>query len=157
MLFGLIDDLNARTRFSGLPLTPGDNAHGVLQTCGWLTGFPMRAGFGRGRPEHDPWRFDATRLVDDGEADCALWISAYRAAMPAWQRTIPQIVLSTAPADQHVAIQVGRPALDHDAVEHDMASGMIVARAAGHASALPSVADVITRIAAALPHAGLPC
>jgi formylmethanofuran dehydrogenase subunit B len=118
MLFGLIDDLNARTRFTGLPLPAGDNAQGVLQACGWLTGFPMRAGFGRHDPEHDPWRFDATRLVDDGEADCALWISAYRTAAPAWKRTIPQIVLSAAPADQHVAIQVGRPVLDHDAVEH---------------------------------------
>lgn len=157
MLFGLINELNAGTRFSGLPLAPGDNAHGVLQTCGWLTGFPMRAGFGRRYPEHDPWRFDATRLVDDGEADCALWISAYQTAAPAWQRTIPQIVLSAAPANQHVAIQVGRPALDHDAVEHDMASGMIVARAARQPGALPSVADVIARIDAALPHAGLPC
>jgi formylmethanofuran dehydrogenase subunit B len=158
MLFGLIDDLNAGTRFSGLPLAPDDNAHGVLQTCGWLTGFPMRTGFGRRHPEHDPWRFDATRLVDDGEADCALWISAYRAAAPAWHRTIPQIVLSTEPAaDQHVTIQVGRPALDHDAVEHDARSGMIVARVARQASALPCVADVITSIAAALPHPGFPC
>ena len=158
MLFGLIDDLNAGTRFSGLPLAPADNAHGILQTCGWLTGFPMPTGFGRGRPEHDPWRFDATRLVDDGEADCALWISAYRAAGPAWHRTIPQIVLSTEPApDQHVTIQVGRPVLDHDAVEHDAISGMIVARAARHANGMPSVADVITSIAAALPQAGTPC
>ena len=64
----------------GLPLAPGDNAHGVLQACGWMTGFPLRTGFGRGYPEHDPWRFDARRLVDAGEADCALWISAYRAS-----------------------------------------------------------------------------
>jgi formylmethanofuran dehydrogenase subunit B len=158
MLFGLLDDLNAKTRFSGLPLPAGDNAHGVLQACGWLTGFPMRTGFGRHDAEHDPWRFDATRLVDDGEADCALWISAYRTAPPAWQRAIPQIVLSAQPeGDQHVAIQVGRPARDHDAVEHDAASGLIVARSAAHASDLPSVADVIARIAAALPEAGVPC
>jgi formylmethanofuran dehydrogenase subunit B len=158
MLFGLLDDLNAKTRFSGLPLPAGDNAHGVLQACGWLTGFPMRTGFGRHDAEHDPWQFDATRLVDDGEADCALWISAYRAAAPAWHRTIPQILLSAAPvADQHVTIQVGRPALDHDAAEHDMASGLIVARTAAHPSDLPSVADVIARIAAALPPVDLPC
>ena len=158
MLFGLIDDLNAKTRFSGLPLPAGDNAQGVLQACGWLTGFPMRTGFGRHDPEHDPWRFDASRLVDDGEADCALWISAYREAAPGWHRAIPQIVLSAAPiAGQHVAIQVGGPALDHDAVEHDMASGLLVTRAAQQRSDLPSVADVIARIAAALPQAGAPC
>ena len=80
------NDLNAPTRFSGLPLAPADNAMGVLQTCGWMTGFPMRTGFGRGFPEHDPWLFDGQRLVDSGEADCVLWISAYRAAAPAMAR-----------------------------------------------------------------------
>ena len=59
MLFGLIDDLNAGDALQRLwPLAPGDNAHGVLQACGWMTGFPLRTGFGRGYPEHDPWRFD---------------------------------------------------------------------------------------------------
>ena len=65
MLCGLVDDLNARTRFSGLAVPPPDNAAGVLQVCGWMTGLPMRTGFGRGRPEHDPWRFDAARLVGE--------------------------------------------------------------------------------------------
>src|SRR5262249_23282570 len=44
MLCGLVADLNATTRFSGLPLAPGDNAVGVLQVCGWITGFPPRTG-----------------------------------------------------------------------------------------------------------------
>ena len=48
MLCGLVQDLNAQTRFTGLPLAAGDNALGVLQACGWMTGFPMRTGFGRG-------------------------------------------------------------------------------------------------------------
>ncbi|MDR3406930.1 MAG: amidohydrolase family protein, partial [Methylovirgula sp.] len=59
---------------------PAQNAVGVLQTSGWMTGFPIRTGFGRGYPEHDTWRFDANRLVDAGEADAALWISAYGAS-----------------------------------------------------------------------------
>jgi formylmethanofuran dehydrogenase subunit B len=160
MLFGLIDDLNAATRFTGLPLGSGDNARGVLQACGWMTGFPMRTGFGRGYPEHDPWRFDAKRLIDEGEAGCALWISAYRTATPDWHEKIPVIALAAAEPDpdQHVYIQVGRPALDHDTVEHDGITGTLVARAASQPSALPSVAGVIGRIAAALPQAGpWPC
>ena len=48
MLCGLVWDLNAKTRFTGLPLAPGDNAAGVLQVCGGMTGFPMRTGFGSG-------------------------------------------------------------------------------------------------------------
>jgi formylmethanofuran dehydrogenase subunit B len=160
MLFGLISDLNASTRFTGLPLAAPDNALGVLQACGWMTGFPMRTGFGRGYPEHDAWQFGATRLVDDGEADCALWISAYRAAAPGWSGDVPLISLTAGPEQprSRVHIQVGRPALDHDTVEHDALSGMIVARAATHASNLPSVADIVARIAAALPNPGpWPC
>jgi formylmethanofuran dehydrogenase subunit B len=158
MLFGLIDDLNARTRFTGLPLAPGDNARGVLQACGWMTGFPPRTGFGRGYPEHNPWQFDATRLIEDGEADCAVWISAYRSAVPSWRRNLPVVALAAKTQPGHVYIQVGRPALDHDSVEYDATSGMMVARAATHASALPSVADVIAQIAAAMPNPGpWPC
>ena len=62
VLCALVDDLNATTRFTGLPLLQADNASGVLQVCGWTMGLPMRTGFGRGRPGHDPWRFDAARL-----------------------------------------------------------------------------------------------
>ena len=94
MLFGLVDDLNAGTRFTGLPLASNDNAVGVLQTCGWTTGLPLRTGFGRRYPEHDPWRFDATRLIQSGEADCALWISTYGAAEPTWRASVPTITLA---------------------------------------------------------------
>jgi formylmethanofuran dehydrogenase subunit B len=159
MLFGLIKDLNAKTRFTGLPLAAGDNAAGVQQTCGWMTGFPVRTGFGCGYPEHDPWRFDARRLAESREADCALWVSAYQATAPNWKAAIPTIALSagTAPSSAQVHIQVGRPALDHDTVEHDAVTGVLVARAATQKSALPSVADAIARIAAALPPGPWPC
>src|SRR5690606_33253335 len=72
MLCGLVKDLNAGTRFSGFPLPAAGNGAGVAQASGWLTGFPMRTAFGRGMPEHDPWRLDADRLVADEEADAAL-------------------------------------------------------------------------------------
>jgi formylmethanofuran dehydrogenase subunit B len=159
MLFGLLKDLNATTRFTGLPLSSGDNAAGVQQACGWMTGFPVRTGFGRGYPEHDMWRFDARRLAESREADCALWVSAYQPSAPNWKTAIPIIALSAgaAPSRAQVHIQVGRPALDHDTVEHDAVSGMLVARAATQKSALPSVADAIARIAAALPPGPWPC
>jgi formylmethanofuran dehydrogenase subunit B len=157
MLFGLLDDLNAGTRFTGLPLAPGDNAVGVLQTCGWMTGFPPRTGFARGYPEHDPWRFDAKRLIQNGEADCALWISAYGAAEPAWRPSVPTIALAgELTSFSAVYIQVGRPALDHACVEHDAVTGTLVARSASRPSNLPTAADVIARIATALPGAW-PC
>jgi formylmethanofuran dehydrogenase subunit B len=162
MLCGLIADLNAETRFTGFNLAPTDNALGVLQACGWMTGFPMRTGFGRGYPEHDPWRFDATRLVESGEVDGALWISAYRAMAPQWKRQVPMIALA-APGTRfrqppRVHIDVGRPGTDHDAVEHCPATGTLIAVSASRPSERPSVADAIAQIVAALPATGAwPC
>ena len=154
MLCGLVRDLNVATRFSGLPLAPADNAAGVQQASGWLTGFPLRTGFCRGYAEHDPWRFDAVRLVESGEADCAMWISAYRATAPAWTRTVPLIALTPAAGlsrDADVAFAVGRPGIDHDSVAHSPATATLTALSAEAPAGVISVAAAIDRIAAALP------
>jgi formylmethanofuran dehydrogenase subunit B len=154
MLCGIVKDLNAATRFSGLPLAAGDNAVGVMQACGWLSGFPMRTGFGRGIAEHDPWRFDAARLVAAGETDCVLWISAYRAAAPAWDRHVPLIALTGEAAFRHrprVHIAVGRPGQDHDSVEHSRLTGTLAAVGAPGGRQAVSVAGVLSDILNALP------
>jgi formylmethanofuran dehydrogenase subunit B len=161
MLCGIVNDLNATTRFSGLPLAPGDNAIGVMQVCGWMTGFPMRTGFGRIYPDHDPWRYRAARLVDSGEADCVLWISSYRAAVPQWHGDPP--IIAVAPADAkfprspRVHIAVGSPGRDYDAIEHCAIIGTLATLTATHPSEVPSVADAITSIAAHLSAEPLPC
>ena len=159
MLCGLVRDLNATTRFSGLPLAPADNAAAVLQASGWMTGLPPRTGFARGAGEHDPWRFDAVRLVDSGEADCAVWISAWSATTPAWKRDVPTVVLAHDDGlrdKAQVTIMVGRPGLDHDAVTYLAATGTLAPLLAAQKSAALSVADALDRIAAQLP-AGPPC
>jgi formylmethanofuran dehydrogenase subunit B len=160
MLCGLVKDLNANTRFSGLPLPPGDNASGVLQACGWMTGLPPRTGFGRGFPEHDPWRFDARRLVESGEADCVLWISAYRPAAPPWDRDLPTIALTADGAafrrHPRVHVTVGHPGIDHDAVEYLAATGTLAwVTAARHGDTI-RVADALAAITARLPEGGAP-
>jgi len=165
MLCGLIKDLNANTRFSGLPLPPGDNAAGVLEACGWTSGFPMRSSLRADADAaghdavhdavHDPWRFDASRLVDGGEADCVLWISAYRPAAPTWTRNVATIALTAPDArlrrPARVQIAVGRPGTDHDSIEHLAATGALGTIVAAAPSAAISVARVIADIAAALP------
>lgn len=160
MLCGLVKDLNATTRFSSLPLAPTDNAAAVQQVSGWMTGFPVRTGFARGYPEHDPWRFDAVRLVESGEADCALWISAYSPVAPPWKREVPIVALADGldcfeqpPA---VAISVGRPGSDHDSVEYLAATGTLASVAARARTNAISVADAINGIGAALPTSS-PC
>jgi formylmethanofuran dehydrogenase subunit B len=161
MLCGLVGDLNATTRFSGLPLPPANNALGVLQVCGWMMGFPPRTGLGRSRPDHDPWRYRAARLVDSGEADCVLWISAYRAKAPEWSGSPPTITLAPAdarfPKRPHVHIAVGAPGRDHDGVEHHAVLGTLTAVAATHRSEALSVADAIAAIAAHLADRPSPC
>ena len=162
MLCGLIKDLNAKTRFSGLPLPPGDNALGVLQVCGWLSSLPPRTGFARGFAEHDPWRFDARRLVETGEADCVVWISAYRPEAPPWTRDVPTIALirdgASFPRCPRVHITVGRPGIDHDAMEYLPAAGALAWKAATGTRTTISVSDALNQIAAALPTSvAVPC
>lgn len=155
MLCGLVGDLNATTRFSGLPLAPEDDAIGVLHVCGWMTGFPMRTSFGRGFSQHDPWLFDSQRLVTSGEVDCVVWISAYRSEAPPWRRRPPTIALTAqgtafdTPAQVH--INVGRPGIDHSGVQHLAATGTLSACAAARPTGTISVADAIARISAATP------
>jgi formylmethanofuran dehydrogenase subunit B len=158
MLCGLVDDLNVMTRFSGLPLAPADNAVGIMQTCAWMMGLPMRTGLGRGFPEHNPWLFDGRRLIASGETDCVLWISAYRAVTPAWREAPPTIALTGRDANFHlpprVHISVGRPGLDHAGVEHLPLIGALGSVEAKEPSDTISVAEAIARIAAMLPRAG---
>jgi formylmethanofuran dehydrogenase subunit B len=151
---GLVLDLNQKTRFTNLAFGPARNAVGVLQTSGWMTGFPIRTGFGRGYPEHDVWRFDANRLVDSGEADAALWISAYAAAAPSWRRKIPYVALAAPgaafPSPPKVQIEVGTPGEDHDAIEWSRGITTFGLTSAAAASDAPRVADVIGLIRAHL-------
>jgi len=163
MLCALVNDLNARTRFTGLPLWPADNAFGIVQACGWMTGFPVRTAFGRGYPEHDPWRFDAARLVQSGEADCLVYISASeRDVFALADSSLPLIALGGADTTvreyARVYLQVGRPALDHDAVTYCPAAGTLVHVKASQPSDAISTAGAIARITAELPDGGAwPC
>jgi formylmethanofuran dehydrogenase subunit B len=158
MLCGLVDDLNRSARFSGLPLPIPDHAEGALQVLTWMTGLPMRTGFGRGVAEHDEWRFDAKRLVESGEADCAIWISAFRPAAPDWSREIPTIALAASGTQflylPHVQIPVGRPGVDHDAVQQIAETGTLAAITAPGTRTAISVAVAIGHIASALASHG---
>ena len=68
MLLGHVADLNRKGRAAALFLPSSDSGWGATLASTWRTGFPLRTGFFRGYPEHDPWRFDAARMLADGEA-----------------------------------------------------------------------------------------
>jgi formylmethanofuran dehydrogenase subunit B len=161
MLCGLVADLNETARFSGLPLPPGDNANGVQQVCGWMTGFPVRTGTGRSRPDHDPWHYCAARMLESGEADCMLWISAYRATAPQWSGDAPAIILAPAGTKfakaPRIHIAVGAPGQDHDGVAYHAALGTFAAMTAVSPGEALSVAAAIDVIAAYLPAESASC
>jgi formylmethanofuran dehydrogenase subunit B len=150
---GLVRELNAKTRFTTLRRPGPDNANGVNEVSAWLTSHPVRVGFGRGFPEHDPWLFEAGRLVESGEVDVALWISTIRPTFPAWAGRIPMVAL-VGPGGERVAsdvlVEVGSPAVDHDAVLFNPRTGALAHVHAVEGSNRPTAAYVLREIEARL-------
>lgn len=164
MLCGVIDDLNAKTCFAGLPVPPAGNAAGLAQVGGWMTGFPLRLAFAKNDPEHDPWRFDAARMIDSGEADMAVWISAFAPEPPPWRRAVPTVAIVASGtkfrSPPEVEIGIGRPGVDHPSVVFDFALGALACKQvpATPSASAPSVAEILRRIDGALHDASpRPC
>jgi formylmethanofuran dehydrogenase subunit B len=111
MLHGLAADLNEVARFFCVSLEDPWQGRVVQSVAAWTTGQAPRVGFGRERPEHDPWRFDGARQTASGEADAALWLASLPAPRPDWTRAVPCVaVLGQASADDgEVVIAVDRP------------------------------------------------
>lgn len=150
----LIKDLNRSNRVVGLPLggSEGDfTSNGVLL---WQTGFPFRSSFATGTPVYDPHMNSAQRLLTSGEADARLWVSAYSPTRLPDKFSVPTIVLAPPGAvfdpEPDVYIPIGTPGVDH--AGHYTRTDKVVAlplrklREIG----LPSVADVVASIEAAL-------
>ncbi|MBL8495412.1 MAG: hypothetical protein JNM37_14330 [Rhodocyclaceae bacterium] len=150
----LIKDLNLSNRVVGLPLGGSDGdftSNGVLL---WQTGFPFRCSFATGAPVYDPYMNSSQRLLTSGEADALLWVSAYNPARLPTKVSVPTIVLAPPGAvfesEPDVYIPVGTPGVDH--AGHYTRTDKVVAlplrklREIG----LPSVADVVASIEAAL-------
>jgi formylmethanofuran dehydrogenase subunit B len=97
MLQGLVKDLNETTRFSSLALPDPLQGRTALAVGLWTAGAGPRVGFGRGgfarEAEHDPWRFDAARLMESGEADAVLWLAALPCPLPPWHRPARTVAL----------------------------------------------------------------
>lgn len=153
LILQLLRVLTLKTRCVGLPLGGSDNAQGVAQAMLWQTGWPGRLSFGAGVPAHDPWRYDAERMLRDGETDLLLWVEAFGTEPPPPTR-VPTIALlppdAAPPAPAAVEIRIGVPGLDHRGWV--MRSDTVVALplAATRAAPLPSVAAVADAMRAAL-------
>lgn len=149
-LLDLVRHLTLSTRASLLALGGGGNVLGVNQVCLWQTGYPLRTAFGRGVPEHDPYRFAARRMVAQGEADALVWISAFAEAAPPTGTEVPTIVLAPAvvEAARGVAacIPVGTPGLDHGGQMFRTDNVVSLRVSAQRRTALPQVGAVLGAI-----------
>lgn len=147
MATGLVRDLNASARFSSLILPERES--GANLVLGWLTGFPARTSLARGLAEHDPWAFDAGRLVESGEADLVVWISS---AAPPWRRRIGTIAITQADCRldrADIQLIAATPGREHDAVLFDPEIGSFVHRGATARSDVVSVAALLERLGGA--------
>ena len=151
MLTGLVKDLNERSRWSSLAVPASVTATGAAIAAGWLTGLPLRSAFLRGRWEHDPWRFEARRLLESGEADAVLYICSYGDPPPDWLGEIPRILLVTESVTLQpdaIRFDIGTPGVDHDAVLFNRRAGTLTAAAATEPTNKRTAAQVLDRIAA---------
>lgn len=155
LLSALIKDLNRTTRVCGLPLGGSDGdftANGVLT---WQTGLPFRTSFATGIAVYEPHLNSTQRLLDSGEADALLWITSFNPTRLPPPTRLPTIVLAPPGAqferEPDVFIPVGTPGVDHSG--HYTRTDKVVAlplrklRDIG----LPSVAEVLAAVEAALP------
>jgi formylmethanofuran dehydrogenase subunit B len=153
-LVDLIKDLNQVTRFNGMPLGGSDGDMTANSVEVWQTGFPIRTRFGASGPDYDPCLNDTGRLLDSGEADALVWVSSFdeRRVPPAVK--VPTVVLGRAgmrlEREPDVFIPVATPGVDH--AGHLFRTDSVVALPLRKVrdSALPSVADAASAIAAAL-------
>jgi formylmethanofuran dehydrogenase subunit B len=111
--------LNRTTRFSGVPLGGNEadlTADAVLL---WQVGLPFRTSFATGRPQYDPYLFDARRMLARREADALLWISSLSDLPLPAGAPVPLIALAApgtvAAQRADVFFPVATPGVDHGA------------------------------------------
>lgn len=161
MLQGLVGDLNRKTRASALHLPASESGWTSSMASTWMTGFPLRTGFGRGQPEFDPWRFDVSRMIEEGEADLHLCIAGSGADIAAPRKNLPLVVIAptTKPIlGAAVTLSCGEPGVTQDAVVYSSRVGTLVSKSADKKTDLPGAASLLRSIGQELPGGkALPC
>ena len=153
MLTGLIKDLNAATRWSGLSVAADASRSRCRDGVGLdgRSAAPRRVSRAAG-PSTIPGNTMRGASSKSGEADAVVWISAFGEPPPDWLDGVPAIVLADpsllAKRQQPSRFPIGRPGRDHDGVVFDRTTGTLVEVVAQSPSNLPSVADALNRIAA---------
>ncbi|MEZ5827081.1 MAG: formylmethanofuran dehydrogenase [Hyphomicrobiales bacterium] len=151
---GLIKDLTPTQRFAGLTLGGAEGATTAASVATWQSGYPLRVSYASGAPEYDPYRYAVARMLEKGEGDLLVWLSSYSPELAPPAAKLPVIVLGTPgiklPKSTQVFIPIGTPGVDHAGrlIRVDSVVSLPL-KDLGRAE-LPSAADVIAAIEAAL-------
>lgn len=150
----LVKDLNLTTRFACLSLGGNEGAVSAGAVSTWQSGFPLRVSYASGKPDYDPVRFAAERLIARRETDLVLWVASFTPDLVPPESDIPTVLLGvpgmTLAAQPAVYIPVGTPGADHAGrlIRCDNVVSLPL-RNLGR-STLPSVATVLAAIEHAL-------
>ena len=90
-LFELVRDLNRDRHAVTLAVRSEGNARGAEDVLAWQTGFPDAVSFARGYPRANPGEFSAAALLERGEVDAALVVTADLPGL----RDLPLVVVDT--------------------------------------------------------------
>lgn len=155
LIADLVRDLNKTQRFAGLTLGGDEAAASAASVCCWQSGYPLRVDFAGGTPRYDPVRNSIPRMLAAGEGDLLVWIASISPSLaPPPAARIPTILLGTPglalSGPVTVSIPVGTPGLDHAGrlIRHDSVVSLPLRKL--RPTQLPSVADVLGAIEAAL-------
>lgn len=157
----VVGSLNRTTRAAALWIGGGNGAATVNQVFTWLSGLPLRSRAGPRGLEHEPLLFDATRLLADDACavDALLWLQCFDADAVPPRNRLPMVVLglpALAAASRRdglptVFIPVATPGIDSAGHLFRTDGTVLMPLAAVFRDGLPTAADVLARIVAALP------
>lgn len=150
----MVKDINNHTRCSGLPLAGKEGDQTANQVCGWTTGYPARTRFSKGYPEYDPYLYDSSIMLNNGEADALIWVNAFNVRSVPPVTDLPSIVVGrsgmTFSKEPDVFIPVGTPGIDHAGHAYRMDNVVAIRLKKLRDSGLPSTAEVLNAIEQAL-------
>ncbi|MCB5189634.1 formylmethanofuran dehydrogenase subunit B [Methylobacillus arboreus] len=153
-IVGIVQELNKTTRSAGLPLSGNDGDVTAYNVSTWISGYPFRNSYRRGYPDYDPYHYDTSRLLAEGETDVLVWINSFNPERLPPKSNVPTIVIGH-PAMQFeqapdVFIPIAIPGLEANGAQFRSDSSVTLPLRKLRETSLPTLSDVLSSIESAL-------